>query len=191
MLAFTKEEKEKITSQLISIAYTSLRSTSYKKIKVEDLAKAAGISKGTFYHFFSSKEQLFYEVMIHTHHQLYGDAIQYLFNKELPPEERLTKAIYQSVLTLHESGLWDFWQKDAKEILPKVRPQHLQSQTEREEKLFSAFLQSCPPLKVSKELAIKSLQSLIYSSSLYLFYKEDYEQILPMLVKGVCGSIFD
>ena len=142
-------------------------------------------------HFFSSKEQLFYEVMIHTHHQLYGDAIQYLFNKELPPEERLTKAIYQSVLTLHESGLWDFWQKDAKEILPKVRPQHLQSQTEREEKLFSAFLQSCPPLKVSKELAIKSLQSLIYSSSLYLFYKEDYEQILPMLVKGVCGSIFD
>jgi TetR/AcrR family transcriptional repressor of nem operon len=45
---------------------------SYKEVTMSELVKASGLSKGAFYHYFSSKEQLFEEVINH----FYGSQMQ-------------------------------------------------------------------------------------------------------------------
>lgn len=48
----------------MDIGLEQLEQKGYKEVKVEEIAKATGIAKGTFYHFFPSKEQFFYEIII-------------------------------------------------------------------------------------------------------------------------------
>lgn len=61
--AFTSEEKERVRDRLISAAQKFLGSTGVRKTTIEDLAKAAGISKGAFYLFYESKELLFMDAL--------------------------------------------------------------------------------------------------------------------------------
>ena len=190
-LAFTENEREEIESNLIQIAQDTLKTTSWKKIKVEDLARSANISKGAFYHFYSSKEELFYEVMCKTHDEIYGKAMKCLYKKNMTPNEKITQAIMQSIEALQASGLWDFWANDASSILSKIDSSRLIEQKKRQEKVFRLFFETCGTLKVSEELAIHALQSLIQTSSFYLMYTKDYKKILKMMADGVCESIFD
>lgn len=61
---FSKEDRRTIKNKLISLGLESLESKGYKYTSVEDIARAAGIAKGTFYSFYPSKEQFFYEIML-------------------------------------------------------------------------------------------------------------------------------
>ena len=61
--AFTEEEKQIVRSKLIEAAMKFLATTGIKKTTVEELAKAAGISKGAFYIFYDSKELLFLDAL--------------------------------------------------------------------------------------------------------------------------------
>ncbi len=61
--AFTETEKELVREKLIDAAGGFLSTTGIKKTTVEQLAKAASISKGAFYSFYQSKELLFMDAL--------------------------------------------------------------------------------------------------------------------------------
>jgi len=60
--AFTPQEKEWIGKRLLEQGYKQFSAYGLKKTNVEELAEAAGISKGAFYLFYESKEALFMDV---------------------------------------------------------------------------------------------------------------------------------
>jgi AcrR family transcriptional regulator len=60
---FTDKEKESIRQSLLIEGRRFLESYGIRKTNIEDLTQAAHISKGAFYSFFSSKEELFLEVL--------------------------------------------------------------------------------------------------------------------------------
>ena len=60
---FSEREKEGIRDSLLDKGRAFLTTYGVKKTNVEDLTGAAGISKGAFYLFFVSKEELFFEVL--------------------------------------------------------------------------------------------------------------------------------
>ena len=53
---FTEEEKKLIREKLLKAGYSMCFDIGLKKMTVEKLAKECGIAKGTFYHFYPSKE---------------------------------------------------------------------------------------------------------------------------------------
>ena len=63
----------------------------YHKTSMEDLAKACGLKKGSFYHYFKNKEELMQEVLtsVNQYFKLKVFSIAYL--EELSPKERLDK----------------------------------------------------------------------------------------------------
>ena len=61
--AFTEREKEMIGERLLEQGYKQFSAHGLKKTNVEEIAAAAGISKGAFYGFYDSKEALFMEVI--------------------------------------------------------------------------------------------------------------------------------
>ena len=65
-MAFSKIEKENIKKN----CEKHWSKYGYKKTNINDLCQISGISKGSFYNFFDSKEALFYEVIISAHNKL-------------------------------------------------------------------------------------------------------------------------
>lgn len=60
---FTDKEKQMIQQQLVDHAKMLFGQYGLKKTSIQDLTKAAGIAQGTFYLFYSSKEELFFEIL--------------------------------------------------------------------------------------------------------------------------------
>jgi AcrR family transcriptional regulator len=56
---FSEQEKASIRKSLLEAGAAMIRTHGVNKISVEDLTRAAHISKGAFYQFFPSKEELF------------------------------------------------------------------------------------------------------------------------------------
>ena len=62
--AFTEEEKQKLRASLIKAGRKCFVKYGMKKTTVDDLAKTAGVARGSFYQFFKSKEALFLELFL-------------------------------------------------------------------------------------------------------------------------------
>lgn len=60
---FSESDRQVIRAKLLEIGLESLKQKSYRDISLDDVTAKAGIAKGTFYNFFSSKELYFYEIM--------------------------------------------------------------------------------------------------------------------------------
>lgn len=64
--AFSEQEKGIISQRLLEQGYKLFSAYGLKKTNIEEIAKAAGISKGAFYGFYDSKEELFMDVIEET-----------------------------------------------------------------------------------------------------------------------------
>ena len=60
---FSEREKERIRGRLLEQGGAFFTTYGIRKTNMEDLTRAVGISKGAFYLFYASKEELFYEVL--------------------------------------------------------------------------------------------------------------------------------
>jgi AcrR family transcriptional regulator len=63
---FSEQEKQMIQQRLLEKGHEFFCKHGLKKVNVEELAKAANISKGAFYQFFESKEALFMDIVEET-----------------------------------------------------------------------------------------------------------------------------
>jgi Transcriptional regulator len=60
---FTEKEKEIIRNTLIQEGRELFSKYGLRKTSITELTKAAGIAQGTFYNFFDSKEELYFEII--------------------------------------------------------------------------------------------------------------------------------
>lgn len=60
---FSTEEKQKLYEMLKQNCLVLIKKRGYKGFNIRDLTRMTGISAGTFYHFYSSKESLIFEIM--------------------------------------------------------------------------------------------------------------------------------
>jgi AcrR family transcriptional regulator len=68
--AFSDKEKELIKSKLIEKGKELFERYGLRKTGIEDLTKAAGIAQGSYYSFFQSKEELYFEIMEQEEHYI-------------------------------------------------------------------------------------------------------------------------
>ena len=73
-MAFTDEQNEMIRKDLIREAWRCGVTIGMRKTSVEQLTNSVGISKGSFYKFFDSKELLFFAVLEDIHTECFAAA---------------------------------------------------------------------------------------------------------------------
>ncbi|OCL26465.1 hypothetical protein U472_10735 [Orenia metallireducens] len=77
---FSQQEQELIREELIEKGKELIAVFGLKKTTISDLTKAVGISKGSFYNFFSSKEELFFTIFELEGDKLRGEISQQILN---------------------------------------------------------------------------------------------------------------
>lgn len=82
--------------QLLKSAKSLLHRRGYADVGVQELCDAAQVKKGSFYHFFPSKQALTIEALASLEEELMTHVLKPAFTRDAPPLERL-KRFFQAV----------------------------------------------------------------------------------------------
>lgn len=190
--AFTSMERERILASLRQSARECAKTTGMKNLSVDELAKAAGISKGAFYKFYACKELLFLEILEEMHAEVYGRAAQNLqFTAGQSPAERTANAILDVCALMEQSGMIAFWENDLPVLLSKLPQDILQAHYHDDEVHILELLRLIvPDAGVSRELIAATVRTLMLTIAHRSQIGERYHEVLELLVRGACDRIF-
>src|ERR1700733_2260959 len=82
--------------RILDAGLALLESNEYERIQIKDVAEEADVALGTLYHYFSSKEHLFAEVLVKWAATLKASLTRHP-PQGLTPREKLTEALHRSV----------------------------------------------------------------------------------------------
>lgn len=88
-----KEKTEEQRGHILNIAIKLFNKKGYEKTSLEEIISASGISKGTFYHYFSSKEALLDYFSDRMNNQLLPEIRKVLDDKKLDALKKFNKII--------------------------------------------------------------------------------------------------
>lgn len=84
-------------SRLLEVGERLLRAGSYERVGISDILREGQVPKGSFYHYFASKERFGIAVAEHYHARQIASARTILLNRAIPPQKRLV-AFFQTAL---------------------------------------------------------------------------------------------
>lgn len=191
-MAFSDFETEQIHKALLREARHCAAVTGMRKTSVDELTQAVGISKGSFYKFFASKELLFFAVLEDIHTELYEVADCALRDcPDLPPSERAASAILAVCRRMSDAGVVSFIENDVSLLLQRL-PDDIKSEHYHDDETHIRALLEKNELisRGGAELATATVRGLLLTIS----HKEQigalYPQVLELLVRGACAELF-
>src|SRR5690625_4326346 len=102
---FSKTEKSNITNELIETGNKLFTTFGYQKTSIQDITKRVGIAQGTFYHFFQSKEDLYFHVLELEEKCLRERIATFKPDATLSPEQKLQQILRYIVSIINDSAL--------------------------------------------------------------------------------------
>ena len=191
-MAFTDEQNKQIRNDLIWEARRCGITIGMRKTSVERLTEAVGISKGSFYKFFDSKELLFFAVLENIHTECFMAAQKSLQeNESLPPAGRAVAAILAACRWLADTKAFVFIENDADFLLHRL-PEEVKSAHYHDDETHIRALLEAGGLqpKGGMALAAATVRGLILTVSHQEQIGALYPQVLETLVRGACRELF-
>ncbi len=192
-MAFTDFEFEQLQRALLQETRRCAVTLGMKKTSVEQLTRAVGIAKGSFYKFYESKEMLFFAVLEGIHSELFGVADRVMSDDGgLPPSERAAKAILAVCKRLSETGDMVFIENDARLLLQRL-PENVKTEHYHDDETHIRELLEKYDLapKGGASLAAAAVRGLILTVSHKTQIGALYPQVLETLVHGACRKLFE
>ena len=191
-MAFTEEQNETIRRDLIREARCCGVTVGMRKTSVEQLTEAVGISKGSFYKFFDSKELLFFAVLEDIHTECFAAAQKSLQeNAAIDPASRTAAAILAACRWLSETKAFVFIENDAEFLLHRL-PEEVNTAHYHDDETHIRLLLKKYDLAPNRgiSLAAATVRGLILTVSHKEQIGELYPQVLETLVYGACRELF-
>ena len=191
-MAFTEEQNETIRRDLIREARCCGVTVGMRKTSVEQLTEAVGISKGSFYKFFDSKELLFFAVLEDIHTECFAAAQKSLQeNAAIDPASRTAAAILAACRWLSETKAFVFIENDAEFLLHRL-PEEVKIAHYHDDETHIRLLLEKYDLAPNRgiSLAAATVRGLILTVSHKEQIGELYPQVLETLVYGACRELF-
>lgn len=190
MPRFSEQEKEQIQAALRREGHRLFAAHGLKKVTVEDLTQAAGISKGSFYAFYPTKEHLYAELHFRLQAELNRTVMANLEQHRNLPPQQLARLVF-----------FDFFKGALEyELLRNTDlavMQHLQRKLPPE--IFAAH--SLDDAQFVQALAVhgicfagdimvitKALQA-VYAAAITLLGDEQLDDIIRILLEGIVEQV--
>jgi AcrR family transcriptional regulator len=175
--AFSDQEKEWIRARLLEQGYKLFAAYGLKKTNIEELAQAAGISKGAFYLFFDSKEALFMDVVELAEQRFRREILAAIDQPGPSPRARLL-AIFRKAFDLAEAMpiLQFLTGSDYELLFRRVRPEKLQAHLASDRLFMEELIDHCIQAGIPIQASIEQISGLLYALVLVILHKEDFGQ---------------
>lgn len=139
--SFSEKERAIIKQSMLDTGSSLMRTKNIRQITVEEIAVAANISKGSFYSFFNSREELFWSVIKAEEQQLF-DEISEIASWEADTGDKIRKVFYD--VFLRKSWIvYSISESDLQYIARKMPTEILEADTERAYLINKNLLSLC------------------------------------------------
>lgn len=165
--AFSDQEKEVIRQQMREKGKALFEAYGLKKTSVDDLTQAVGISKGAFYRFYESKEELFLDIL----EQLEVDFRARIFNLSINPKQNarrlLSKLLKDALLTWDKYPLLkNFGMSEYEYLARKLPPERIRAHANQDNEFVNDFIK-----RIKREgIVVKASPRLISNLMKSLFF---------------------
>ena len=193
VVGFTENEKKHIREKLHAAAEQCLSTFGVRKTTVEQLTKMAGISKGAFYIFYSSKEILFFEVLEAFQSKIGEQLIASLSQGSCSKRQLFTDTVFELYTSIQKSFMLNIMQTNEIEYLmrklpPEVLTEHHSFDDLLTVKLFEA-------LKIEAEQKVEVVSAALRAIFMTMLHQEEigshYDEALKLLITGVAKQIIE
>jgi AcrR family transcriptional regulator len=123
--AFTGKEKEIIATRLKERGGQMFAKYGIKRTTVDDLARSAGISKGSFFTFFPSKEELFVTIFKEKLEELNSSIRRQIENSEIPVKSAFAGFLRKRFVAEDNPLLSVFHHEDFEYVTRKITPERI------------------------------------------------------------------
>jgi AcrR family transcriptional regulator len=167
--AFSEHEKETLRAQMREKAKKLFEKQGLKKTSVDELTEAVGISKGAFYLFYQSKEELFLEIL----EELEIDFRSRIFDFSVSPQEDahklLGKLLKGALLTWDQYPLLkNFGMAEYEYLARKLPAERIQTHINQDNEFVNEFIKRIQrqgiAVKASPRVISNLMKSLFFIS---------------------------
>jgi AcrR family transcriptional regulator len=151
---FHPEEREHIRQKILKVGTDFFRKFGIRKTSIEEITKACGIAKGTFYLFFPSKERLFLEIFTAESRQMHESLYQKLLSSTALPKEKLKTFLRDQYHAIDNSPSFNIiFNKEEVEYLIRKCPEALPALTANlDEQQYLPFIEEMKKLSILKDV---------------------------------------
>jgi len=191
--ALTEQEKCRQCQRLLEKGKAVVFSQGIRKTSVDDVARAAGIAKGSFYQHFETKEKFMYELAWHIYRQLFEQAERMLFNGDdirVNLRKLLTNLFHmpEMIFFIHNN-------QDITELCTSMPSREQQSDKKIEEAMFERLLVAAgiDIEKVKPGVVHNYIHAIYLTMGSDLMIKnevpETCDQMMNSLTSYICGGL--
>jgi len=186
----SEREQTAIKSKLIESCQICWERYGYKKTNVSELASMSGISTGSFYSFFSSKELLFVETANAFTKNLY--ALMTESKPQNPTKKDFANGLKKCAELLFENK-WIFSLREDAEIFLRKLPDDYLEQDFQQDLLDVTSVVKLYELtpKVPMDEIVAVFHTLLMSIYLTEIIGPPHKQALNLLIDSVVGNLFE
>lgn len=182
---FTERERELIRERLLEQGYRLFSAYGLKKTTVDEVATAAGISKGAFYLFYESKEALFMDVVEEKAEKRFRQEI--LAAIDLPgtsPRARLLAVLKKAFSMFKTIPMLQFVTGSDYDLLfRRIPPEILQRHMDSDRAFFDQFIARCQQAGMPIRVRPEEISGLLYAAVLGIVHEDDWN------IDGLGGAI--
>lgn len=193
--AFSEHEKEAIRTQMREKGKKLFEKHGLKKTSVDEVTEAVGISKGAFYLFYGSKEELFLEILEQIEKEIQSSILAFTLTPKADARKNVSTMLKGFLSTWDDYPLLkDFSKSDfdylARKVPVKRIQQHVQSDTEFTDNFIKKIKREGIIVKVSPHIVSNLIKSLFFIGLHRQDLGEDaYEETINVMIDLVAGYV--
>jgi len=177
--AFTEQEKELIRKRLLEQGHKQFSAYGLRKTNIEELAEAAGISKGAFYLFYASKEALFMDVVEQVEHRFRQEIFAMVDLPGSSPRARLFAILLKGFRLVKAIPLLQFLTGSDYDLLfRRLPPEILQEHLANDRVFFIELITRCQNAGIPIRVPPAEIISLLYPLVLTILHENDHYSAL-------------
>jgi AcrR family transcriptional regulator len=193
--AFTELEKETIRAQLRAKSTKLFEKHGVRKTSVDEITEAVGISKGAFYLFYESKEELLLEILEGIEKDIQTSILNIVVHPKHNAAQNIS-AMLKSMLMSWEAHplLKSFGQSDFEYLSRKLPAKRLQKHAQSDKEFVNEFIKKMGQEGITTKVPPADITNLIKSLFLLGLHREDlgeenYQGTMNILVELVARHI--
>jgi AcrR family transcriptional regulator len=170
---FTEQEKAIIRGRLKEKGQWFFETYGLRKTNVEELTRAVGISKGAFYLFYESKEELFFDILEQLEGEFRERAMENIFKPGRTDRESIRDFLLSALQMMDENPIFRLFTGDDYQYLTrKLPPERLDAHLKNDEAVMEQFIRMQPERFAihDAKLAANLIKALLFVT----FHKADF-----------------
>lgn len=192
---FSDSDREKIRADLMEKGRRLFETYGLKKTSVEDITTAVGISKGGFYNFFQSKEELFH-LLIEEEEKFRDEILADLIAKEPSAEQALLTLFRRAFAYVDQSTLMEKLYEPGvfQQLLRKLPPERLADHQSGDRQAATDFIEHFQRISNLRQADPAVIVTLFRAVFLLTLHKNEigldvYPQMMELMTEVIATGL--